>query len=102
MPEEPEEQRYNDPLRFSELEDPSPLFASAELHPFNKIGFVKKWLLHRLRDPRVETMQFRSVPELLDLGSQGWRSDNVNKMALMLWFHDDAASMEHLRSPPGG
>ncbi|KAJ5189089.1 hypothetical protein N7491_005412 [Penicillium cf. griseofulvum] len=98
MPEIPEDPTYNDPLHSSEYEDLSPFFASAHPHPINKGNFVNRWLLHRLRHSRVEIMRFKSAPELIDLDNKGWGSDNISKMAMMLWFQDGAASMEHIRS----
>ncbi|CAI7573139.1 unnamed protein product [Penicillium palitans] len=102
MPEKPEDQTYNDPLHFSEFEDSSPFFASAHPHAVNKGSFVNRWLLHRLRHSRVEIMRFKSAPELVDLSSKGWESDNISKMAMMLWFQDGAASLEHIRSQSAG
>lgn len=102
MPEKPEDQTYNDPLHSSEFEDSSPFFASAHIQPVNKGTFVNRWLLHRLRHSRVEIMRFKSAPELIDLDSKGWGSDNISKMAMMLWFQDGAASMEHIRSQSAG
>ncbi|KAJ5209415.1 hypothetical protein N7449_003794 [Penicillium cf. viridicatum] len=102
MPEKPEDQTYNDPLHFSEFEDSSPFFASAHPQAVNKGSFVNRWLLHRLRHSRVEIMRFKSAPELVDLGSKGWGSDNISKMAMMLWFQDGAASVEHIRSQSAG
>ncbi|KXG48437.1 uncharacterized protein PGRI_023070 [Penicillium griseofulvum] len=93
-----EDQTYNDPLHSSEFEDSSPFFASAHPHPINKGTFVNRWLLHRLRHSRVEIMRFKSAPELIDLDNKGWGSDNISKMAMMLWFQDGAASVEHIRS----
>ncbi|KAJ5164008.1 uncharacterized protein N7500_005838 [Penicillium coprophilum] len=98
MPELPESQTYNDPLHSSEFEDSSPFFASAHPYPINKGTFVNRWLLHRLRHSRFEIMRFKSAPELIDLNSKGWGSDNISKMAMMLWFQDGAASVEHIRS----
>ncbi|KAJ5835430.1 hypothetical protein N7447_001456 [Penicillium robsamsonii] len=98
MPEIPEDQIYNDPLHSSEFEDSSPFFASAHPHPVNKGTFVNRWLLHRLRHSRVEIMRFKSAPELIDLDNKGWGSENISKMAMMLWFQDGAASVEHIRS----
>jgi hypothetical protein len=98
MLEIPEDQTYNDPLHSSEFEDSSPFFASAHPHPINKGSFVNRWLLHRLRHSRVEIMRFKSAPELIDLDNKGWGSDNISKMAMMLWFQDGAASVEHIRS----
>ncbi|KAJ5616625.1 hypothetical protein N7537_001739 [Penicillium hordei] len=102
MPEKPEDQTYNDPLHSSEFEDSSPFFASAHPQAVNKGSFVNRWLLHRLRHSRVEIMRFKSAPELVDLGSKGWGSDNISKMAMMLWFQDGAASVEHIRSQSAG
>ncbi|KOS43907.1 hypothetical protein ACN38_g5194 [Penicillium nordicum] len=98
MPEKPEDQTYNDPLHSSEFEDSSPFFASAHSQAVNKGSFVNRWLLHRLRHSRVEIMRFKSTPELVDLGSKGWGSDNISQMAMMLWFQEGAASVEHIRS----
>jgi len=36
---------------------------------------------------------------LVDLGNRGWESDNISKMAMMLWFQDDAG-MEQVESLP--
>ncbi|KAJ5978364.1 hypothetical protein N7501_001706 [Penicillium viridicatum] len=102
MPEKPEDQTYNDPLHSSEFEDSSPFFASAHPQAVNKGSFVNRWLLHRLRHSRVEIMRFKSTPELVDLGSKGWGSDNISKMAMMLWFQDGATSVEHIRSQSAG
>ncbi|CAI7571002.1 unnamed protein product [Penicillium glandicola] len=102
MPEKPEDQAYNDPLRSSEFEDSSPFFASAHVYPVNKGNFVNRWLLHRLRHSSVEIMRFKSAPELIDLDNKGWGSDNISKMAMMLWFQDDAAGMGHIRSHSAG
>ncbi|OQE46176.1 hypothetical protein PENCOP_c001G06392 [Penicillium coprophilum] len=102
MPEIPESQTYNDPLHSSEFEDSSPFFASAHPYPINKGTFVNRWLLHRLRHSRFEIMRFKSAPELIDLDSKGWGSDNISKMAMMLWFQDGAASVEHIRSQSAG
>ncbi|KAJ5399510.1 hypothetical protein N7465_009999 [Penicillium sp. CMV-2018d] len=102
MPEKPEDQTYNDPLHSSEFEDSSPFFASAHPQAINKGSFVNRWLLHRLRHSRVEIMRFKSTPELVDLGSKGWGSDNISKMAMMLWFQDGATSVEHIRSQSAG
>ncbi|KAJ5513685.1 hypothetical protein N7463_003237 [Penicillium fimorum] len=98
MPEIPEDQIYNDPLHSSEFEDSSPFFQSTHAHPVNKGTFVNRWLLHRLRHSRVEIMRFKSAPELIDLDNKGWGSENISKMAMMLWFQDGAASVEHIRS----
>ncbi|KAJ5384067.1 hypothetical protein N7517_001978 [Penicillium concentricum] len=102
MPEIPEDQTYNDPLHSSEFEDSSPFFASAHPHPVNKGTFVNRWLLHRLRHSRVEIMRFKSAPELIDLDNKGWGSENISRMAMMLWFQDGAASVEHIRSKSAG
>ncbi|KAJ5960870.1 uncharacterized protein N7479_008020 [Penicillium vulpinum] len=102
MPEKPVNQTYNDPLHSSEFEDSSPFFASANPNPVNKGTFVNRWLLHRLRHSRFEIMRFKSAPELIDLDNKGWGSDTISKMAMMLWFQDGAASMEHFISRSAG
>ncbi|KGO54869.1 hypothetical protein PEX1_063160 [Penicillium expansum] len=102
MPKKPEDQTYNDPLHFSEFEDSSPFFASAHSQPVNKGTFVNRWLLHRLQHSRVEIMRFKSAPELVDLDRKGWGSEDISKMAMMLWFQDGAASMEHIMSRSAG
>ncbi|KAJ5773826.1 hypothetical protein N7457_008722 [Penicillium paradoxum] len=102
LPEKPEDQRCEDPLRSSEFDDPSPFFAAAHAQPVNKGSFVDRWLLHRLRHSSFEIMRFKSAPELVDLRSKGWESDNISKMAMRLWFQDGAATVEHVRSHSGG
>ncbi|KAJ6188161.1 hypothetical protein N7519_003069, partial [Penicillium mononematosum] len=99
MPEKPEDHTYNDPLHSSRFEDSSPFFASGHPQSVNKGSFVNPWLLYRLRYSRVKTMRFKSAPELIDLDSMGWRSDDISKMAMMLWFQ---GSMEHIRSHSAG
>ena len=99
LPEESAGQRNGDPLRSSEFEDRSPFFEPARPLPVNKATFVNRWLLHRLRHSKVEILRFKSSPELVDLGKRGWESDNISKMAMMLWFQDDAG-MEQVESLP--
>jgi hypothetical protein len=101
LPEEPDNPLYADPLRSSEVDDPSPFFASPHSQPVNKGTFVNRWLLHRLRHSRVEIMRFKSAPELVDLDSKGWGSDNISRMAMKLWFQDDEPNLEHIRSQSG-
>jgi hypothetical protein len=99
LPEEPGDHQHDDPLRSSEFEDRSPFFESSCPLPVNKATFVNRWLLHRLRHSKVEILRFKSSPGLVDLGNKGWESENISKMAMMLWFQDDAG-MEHVGSLP--
>jgi hypothetical protein len=99
LPEEPRDQQDEDPLRSSEFEDRSPFFESACPLPVNKATFVNRWLLHRLRHSKVEILRFKSSPELVDLGNQGWESESISKMAMMLWFEDDER-MDHVERLP--
>ncbi|KAJ6106846.1 hypothetical protein N7512_010363 [Penicillium capsulatum] len=98
LPRPPEDEPPPDPLLITELEDRSPFFESARPVPLEKATFVNRWLLHRLRHSKLEIMNFKSRPELLDLDNAAWDRDSISKLALMLWYRDETAQMKQVGS----
>ena len=88
-------QQPTDPLRTSATDDSQPFF---EVGPgqLNRTMFINKWILHQLRHSRVEITRLKSLPELQSLAEKGWDAANISRLALTMWFTDDAAVL----SPP--
>jgi hypothetical protein len=80
----------------SEIEVHSPFFETVDPRPIDKATFIDRWLLHRLRHSRIEVLQFKSHPNLLELVARGCDGNRISQMALTLWFQDGSARIKPL------
>ncbi|RJE24961.1 hypothetical protein PHISCL_02725 [Aspergillus sclerotialis] len=90
-----------DPLETSATDDNQPFF---EVGPgqLNRTTFINKWILHQLRHSRVEITRLKSLPELQGLADKGWDATNISRLALTMWFTDDAAVLSPPSTPTVG
>lgn len=98
------QEQLEEPLKISAMqESPHPFFepSSMSTAKFDRSQFINKWILHQLRHSTFQIAKLKSLPELRELAEvEGFDEVSISRMAMDLWFMDDAVMVEPPGSPP--
>ena len=98
------QEQLEEPLKTSAMqESPHPFFepSSMSATKFDRSQFINKWILHQLRHSTFQIATLKSLPELRELAEvEGFDEVSISRMAMDLWFMDDAVMVEPPGSPP--
>lgn len=98
------QEQLEEPLKTSAMqESPHPFFepSSMSATKFDRSQFINKWILHQLRHSTFQIAKLKSLPELRELAEvEGFDEVSISRMAMDLWFMDDAVMVEPPGSPP--
>lgn len=92
-------QQPEDPLKTPAVGDTHAFFEPGTSEQLSRTTFINKWILHHLRHSSVEIGRLKSLPELQSLESEGWDEVNISRLALTMWFADDADASPAQSSP---
>ena len=96
--------QLEEPLKTSAMqESPHPFFepSSMSTTKFDRSQFINKWILHQLRHSTFQIAKLKSLPELRELAEvEGFDEMSISRLAMELWFMDDAVMVEPPGSPP--
>lgn len=90
-----------DPLKTSAVSDSHPFFEPEMPTQLNRTTFINKWILHQLSHSSVEIERLKSLPELQSLEEEGFDDVSISRLALTMWFADDAGAFPPPSSPQG-
>ena len=99
-----DQEQLEEPLKTSAMqESPHPFFepSSMSTTKFDRSQFINKWILHQLRHSTLQIAKLKSLPELRELAEvEGFDGVSISRLAMDLWFMDDAVMVEPPGSPP--